>query len=138
MRPIDPAELSALLDGELDASRAAEVRAALAGDAALRAQYEALAQADAQLRAFAASLELNPRIRLPPVDAAPQERPSALWRALPPLVITFAWLSGKLNGPGWLSMAASALAFLAILVSLGLLIHDSDYGADARPASKAH
>ena len=47
MHPIDPAELSAFLDGELPAERADEVRAALARDPALRQSLRAAGRLDA-------------------------------------------------------------------------------------------
>jgi hypothetical protein len=49
---IDDEELSAFLDGELDAAREAAVRAALAEDPALRARLEALGAVDEGLRAL--------------------------------------------------------------------------------------
>lgn len=131
MRPIDPAELSALIDGELDDSRAAEVRAALAGDEALRARYAELTGADAHLRSIAAGVELSPRIRLPSRSAAPAARPAVLWPALPVVVIAAAWLTGKLTEPGFLSVAASALAFLVMLLYVVPLILKGEDGPDA-------
>ena len=64
MSPIDPAELSALLDGELPAPHAEEVRAALAVDPALATQFERLAGLDAEWKGCAAALEFRPRVSL--------------------------------------------------------------------------
>lgn len=49
----DDAELSALLDGELDATRAAALRARLREEPALAERFAALGEADAALRALA-------------------------------------------------------------------------------------
>jgi anti-sigma factor RsiW len=66
MLPIDPAELSAFLDGELPAGRADEVRAALARDAALRETFERLVALDADCTARAAAVMFRPRVELTP------------------------------------------------------------------------
>lgn len=66
MPPIDPAELSAFLDGELPADRAEAVRAALAQDAALRASFERLVALDADCQARAAAVAFRPRVQLAP------------------------------------------------------------------------
>jgi anti-sigma factor RsiW len=51
MKPIEPEELSAFVDGELDARRMREVEAALSTDPALRAAHKIIADADAAWRA---------------------------------------------------------------------------------------
>ena len=48
MNAIDPAELSAYLDGELDAGRAAEIENAIAGDSTLQAEFERLQALDVE------------------------------------------------------------------------------------------
>ncbi len=63
MTPIDPAELSAYLDGELSATRADEVRAALALDPELRRSYELLVKCDADWSARAQAAKFSPRVR---------------------------------------------------------------------------
>jgi len=68
MLPIEPAELSAFLDGELPAGRAEEVRAALAQDPLLRQSYEQLVAFDTDWSARAAAAMFRPRVRL---DRAP-------------------------------------------------------------------
>ncbi len=78
MNPIEPAELSAYLDDELSPARAREVEAALRGSPALRAEFDALLEADERWRAAARSASFRPRIRLggarlpevPPLRAA--------------------------------------------------------------------
>ncbi len=66
MNPIDPAELSAYLDGELDPARAGEVEAALASSPALRGELNALVNADNAWRAAARGASFEPGIRLRP------------------------------------------------------------------------
>jgi anti-sigma factor RsiW len=65
MKPVEPWELSGLLDGELDAARAREVEAQLASDPALRAEFAELSRLDAACRAAAASAAFAPAIRMP-------------------------------------------------------------------------
>jgi anti-sigma factor RsiW len=62
MKPVDPAEISALLDGELSDQRAAEVRRAIARDESLRQAYEQLAALDGDLKACAAEVMFRPRL----------------------------------------------------------------------------
>jgi anti-sigma factor RsiW len=64
MSPLDPAELSALLDGELSPARAEEVRCSIAADPALRAVYDRLVGQDAQWKAGAAQLTFQPQATL--------------------------------------------------------------------------
>jgi hypothetical protein len=61
MKPIQAAELSAYLDGELDSHRAAEVKVALASDPALQAEYECLTQADTAWKAAAHTAKFEPK-----------------------------------------------------------------------------
>lgn len=64
MNPIEPAELSAYLDGELNPARAREVESALATSPALQAELDALTKADktwrmaARLAAFRSTIQL--------------------------------------------------------------------------------
>ncbi len=64
MNPIDPAELSAYLDDELSPARAREVEAAMRDSPALRAELDALLEADKKWRAAVRSASFRPRIRL--------------------------------------------------------------------------
>ncbi|MBI4581169.1 MAG: hypothetical protein HY718_15815 [Planctomycetes bacterium] len=76
MNPVDPAELSALLDGELTPSRAAEVRAAVDADPALRAEFDQLQALDAACRSAAATATFPPQV------AVPAAHPSWSWTAI--------------------------------------------------------
>ena len=64
MLPIEPAELSAFLDGELRAGRADEVRTALAQDPVLRQSFDQLVALDADWKARASAAMFRPRVRL--------------------------------------------------------------------------
>ncbi len=66
MTPVLPEELSALLDGELDPRRAAEVERQIASDPELGAAFDALRQADGLWRSQAGAARFAPRIDLPP------------------------------------------------------------------------
>lgn len=65
MIPVRPEELSALLDGELDPARAAEVQTQIQDDPALRQEFEALSNSDAAWRAAAGSATFTPQVTLP-------------------------------------------------------------------------
>jgi anti-sigma factor RsiW len=65
MKPVQPEELSALLDGELDSERAREVEMQIAADPQLRAEFDALSWADARWRAAAATAVFAPAVELP-------------------------------------------------------------------------
>jgi anti-sigma factor RsiW len=68
VNPIDPAELSAYLDGELTAARARAVEAALASSPELRGELNSLMNADHTWRAAAGTAFFRPRVRLRPGD----------------------------------------------------------------------
>jgi anti-sigma factor RsiW len=65
MKPIDLEELSAYLDGELDARRMRELETAIASDPALRLAHQRLADADAAWRLAAKSASFQPTVLLP-------------------------------------------------------------------------
>jgi anti-sigma factor RsiW len=69
VNPIDPAELSAHLDGELDPGRAREVEAALASSPALRGEFNTLVNADNSWRTAARTASFRPGIRVQPANA---------------------------------------------------------------------
>ncbi len=70
MKPVEPAELSAYLDGELEPARAREVQQALEHEPSLRAEFETLNRLDGAWRAAAGSAAFQPRVRLPRGAAA--------------------------------------------------------------------
>ena len=62
MKSIDPAEISALLDGELSPERADQVRRAITEDDSLRRLYGQLVGLDADLKAYVAAAMFRPRL----------------------------------------------------------------------------
>jgi hypothetical protein len=68
MKPISPEEISALLDGELPADRAEEVRRAMVEDERLRRIYEQMASTDSALSSLAAACQFEPQLSLPSVS----------------------------------------------------------------------
>ena len=65
MKPVQPEEISALLDGELAPGRAEEVRRAIAEEQGLREVYQQMADMDGDLISYAAECQFNPRLSLP-------------------------------------------------------------------------
>jgi anti-sigma factor RsiW len=118
MKIVDPAELSALIDGELDAGRAADIRTAMDGDAQLRQQYEALRSVDARLHKIAAAVVLDAQFQLPANAAAHAAGVSTGRFSLAVLVIIAAWAVGKLTAVMPLALVLSACALTALIVVL--------------------
>lgn len=73
MKPIQPEELSAFLDGELSEQRRREVQQQLDCDDVLRAQFESLQTWDRKWHAAAFDARFNPSIELPQ-SAEPKTR----------------------------------------------------------------
>jgi anti-sigma factor RsiW len=129
MTRIDPAELSALLDGELPPERTAQVRAAIEADPALRAEYEQLCQSHAAWSEAAASAAFRPQLR------AVRGRSLRLLAqgacgALALLVVRFA--------PKFAPSPAGALLPVAVLaILLGWMLYRSLRATDADCAAVA-
>ena len=64
MKPVDPAEISALLDGELSAERTEQVRRALAENRDLQRVFEDLSAVHGDLTACGVAARFRPRISL--------------------------------------------------------------------------
>lgn len=64
MKPVDPAEVSALLDGELSPERAEQVRCAITEDSELRRVFEELSSVHRDLMICAVAARFQPRISL--------------------------------------------------------------------------
>jgi anti-sigma factor RsiW len=64
MKPIDPAEVSALLDGELSPERTEQVRRAIAEDSELRCVFESLSAVHRDLTSCAVAARFRPQISL--------------------------------------------------------------------------
>jgi anti-sigma factor RsiW len=121
MDPIDPAELSAYLDGELSAKRAEEVRAALARDPMLRKSYDQLAALDADCKSRAAAAMFRPRVQLTSV-AAPRDYLTAAG------VIGLLLIRLALKATPPLLGTVMAALLLALFIGWGLrrLVHATD------------
>lgn len=65
MKPVQPEELSAFLDGELGPERSREIEMQIESDPALRTEFDELARTDALWRAAAATAAFEPRVHLP-------------------------------------------------------------------------
>ena len=63
MTPIEPEEISAFLDGELDPARAREVEWSLAADPVLQAEFRSLAHLDSKWRSAASAAAFLPDVR---------------------------------------------------------------------------
>ena len=63
-RPIEEHEISALIDGQLEPQRVAEVRSAIEQNAALRAEYERLLADDRTWTAAARTAQFIPAVHL--------------------------------------------------------------------------
>ena len=113
MRPIDPAEISALLDGELPPDRAQEVRLAISEDTSLRHAYQELAAMDADLKISAAQAMFHPQLVLPASEIAYGVR--IFFASLILVILRFVM---KLSPPQW----ATVLSVALLAVVLGWLM----------------
>ena len=111
MSDLDPAELSAFLDGELNAARAAPVEAIVAADEQVRAEYEMLEQADARWRSMALGAAFRHQVLWP----IPTQPALPAWAAALLFVIPIASIAGKLAGAMVASFALNGLALLVLL-----------------------
>lgn len=109
MKPIDPAEISAWLDGELPPERAEQVRRAIAEDEALRLEYEAIVALDANLKACAQAAVFHPRVSL---DVEPATR-------IPLIALVVGCLLLRLIVKTAPSLAATGLEIGALLFFVG-------------------
>jgi anti-sigma factor RsiW len=114
MKPVEPEELSALLDDELPPARAREIEAQMQSDPALRDAYEALAGNDAAWRAAAATAAFAPAVQ----QGAKSWRPYAAVLALAAALIVLRMAPKLLEAPqlGWLAHALALAALRAGLV----------------------
>jgi len=111
MIPVEPEELSALIDGELDPPRAAEVELLIAADEDLRAALASLRELDTQWRAAAQMSVFVPRIRV----AQPQRMKN--WLPSLPIALGLAGARAALR-----LMDATVLAFVLQALVLAVLL----------------
>lgn len=144
MNPVQPEELSALLDGELDAARAAEVKAQIQADPMLCHEFEALRAVDAGWRAAADSAAFTSALRLA-IDArasSPERAARSRWLAA--LTICMALLIGarallKLGGSDAFLFGLPMLTFLLLVaIVIWLAQTPSQPFANAQPGPEAN
>ena len=132
MTQVRDEELSALLDGELDARRAREVRAAIEADPALREEFAALAGLDGWLRGAAEEAAFMPDVAFPAAVAS--EAPAWRWPA--GVVVVLALVAARLLpklaelplfGIGLQLAACAAIALIVVTMA-------RDTGPPATPA----
>ena len=119
MKPLDSAELSAYLDGELSAQRMREVESILASDPIARAEFEALAAVDADWRTSARSAGFRPNVELP----FAMEDPISLQMvaAFVVLLIIMQFALNQLNVLA-LALALNGVALAVVLIGVVYLI----------------
>ena len=130
MIPVQPEELSALIDGELDPQRTSELKAQIAADPALRASFEALRDLDNRWRAAARTAAFIPQIR-PPAPAR--------WNGWLTAVAVAAALVGmriavRATDTTTTELAVQALVLAAVLTRITWLgLSDTRLGVDPEP-----
>jgi anti-sigma factor RsiW len=131
MRKLHPAELSALLDGELDPVRAGEVEALIVADAKVRGDYEHLKRADRMLKAVVQSGAFRQEVRW--TRAFPVQKAAQIWPALGGGVILLAWVGAKLAPTMFTALAINA-ASLALLIAwlAPFALREAGAGANAQ------
>lgn len=115
MKPVEPTELSAYLDGELDGERTIAVASELDSNPALRAEFDMLTANDMQWKQSAISANFPPKVTLTPPTALPKNFPGVsalvillvLIRILPKPGIHFEW---------WLLLHMLSLAIIMTCV----------------------
>jgi anti-sigma factor RsiW len=117
MRQVQPEELSALIDGELDAQRAAEVERQIAADGEMQAEFETLRNLDVCWRSLARTEAFIPVVRLS--KAHPQKG----WTTLVAVTVVamIVRIAPRLIGPTTLSFAFEALALFMVLACVARL-----------------
>jgi anti-sigma factor RsiW len=123
MTRVQPEELSALLDGELNPTRAREVETQIAADPELRGELQLLRETDARWRAAAATAAFQPALRLP--DAA--HRPRRFLAATTVIMtLTAVRMAAKLTDSLVLSFGLQAVVFATVLAAIVWFAQTSD------------
>ena len=131
MNPIQPEELSALIDGELDPQREREIRTELAVNAQLRTELDTLRRLDASVRAAAEKAAFDPSITFAPRSEFPWASMFALVGML--LFIRFAVKFLDTQALIWLSNIAALVATLAVTMRLRLGADVDALARDRKP-----
>jgi len=128
MSTIDPAELSALIDGELDPERAAEVRAAAERDPVLKADLARLCDLDDACRAVASSAAFRPTVSVP----AARPAPLVMWLAPALIALLLLRLAPVLLNLALFDLAVHVVALGVMLVWIVRLTAGDGRGDDVR------
>lgn len=136
MNPVQPEELSALLDGELDPARAAEVRTQIQMDPALRKEFESLSGNDVVWRAAADSVAFTPDVDLSLSAEAHALSAGEGTRWLAALAVTLGGLVVvrsvlKLTGSGAWGLALPAVSLLVLIALVVWLARMSSHDASS-------
>ncbi len=121
MKPIDPAELSAYLDGELSPQRKLDVERALQADSALREELRSLTQLDTRLRRVAAEVRPVPPVQLDFETTMPK-RAVAIMAVTVALLVAFRLIPKLLDADLLGSMLANAIVFALLLAGIGVFM----------------
>jgi anti-sigma factor RsiW len=123
MTRVQPEELSALLDGELNPTRTREVEMLVAADPELRGELQLLRESDARWRAAAATAAFQPALRLR--DAANRARRFLAATALI-VTLTTVRMAAKLTNSFVLSFGVQALVLVVLLAAIVWFAHASE------------
>ena len=124
MTPVQPEELSALIDGELGPERAAEIERRMAEDPALRAAFDALRDLDGQWKAAAATAVFMPTLARPAAD--PRHGAAAVGSAA---ALAGLWVMGRAVDAVDVVFAAQAVVLAGLLAGLILIVRADLRGA---------
>ena len=117
MTQLEPAELSAYLDGEVDAARALEIAAIIAASPSLADELDTLSRHDAAWRMSARSATFHPVVRLRASGTARLSAPYIT--ALVGLLMVIG-VAAKTQESFFFAIAANVVA--AAMVSIGVLV----------------
>ena len=110
MKPVDPAEISALLDGELSPERAEQIRCAIAEDSELRRVFDELSAVHTDLTHCAVAARFQPRLTLARSTGSPANAIVGLGLAMLTVRLTVKLL------PLGIGVALQAMALVLVLL----------------------
>jgi anti-sigma factor RsiW len=116
-KPLEPHELSGLLDGELDPNRAAEVRRAVDADTELRAEFDHLSTLDRAWSLAAARAAFRPKVILPTSRGTPTRQAVALALSLA-VLLAIRFLPKMMDFPLAFAVAAHAPVLAGLIAGL--------------------
>jgi anti-sigma factor RsiW len=132
MTRVQPEELSALLDGELNPTRTREVEMQIAADPQLRGELQRLRESDARWRAAAATAAFEPAVRLRDASNRPREFVAA---ATLLVTLTAVRMAAKLTDSLVLSFGVQAVVLVVLLAATIWLARTSERELSASQTS---